>query len=72
MSKLTVAKCKALQKPGLHGDGGGLYLGVKPGGAKSWYQRIVIRGKRRELGLGRFPDVSLAKEGLIKPGFRTP
>ena len=61
MSKLTVAKCNALKKPGLHGDGGGLYLGVKPGGAKSWYQRIVIRGKRRELGLGRFPDVSLAK-----------
>ena len=61
MSKLTVAKCKALQKPGRHGDGGGLYLGVKPGGGKSWYQRIVIRGKRREMGLGRFPDVSLAK-----------
>lgn len=61
MSKLTVAKCRALQKPGLHGDGGGLYLGVKPSGAKSWYHRIVIRGKRRELGLGRFPDVSLAK-----------
>ncbi len=61
MSKLTVAKCKALQMPGLHGDGGGLYLGVKRGGGKSWYQRIVIRGKRRELGLGRFPDVSLAK-----------
>ncbi len=37
MSKLTVAKCKTLQKPGLLGDGGGLYLGVNPGGAKSWY-----------------------------------
>ena len=61
MPKLTVAKCKALQKPGLHGDGGGLYLGVKPGGGRSWYQRIVIRGKRHEIGLGRFPDVSLAK-----------
>lgn len=61
MPKLTVAKCKALQKPGLHGDGGGLYLGVKPGGGRSWYHRIVIRGKRREIGLGRFPDVSLAK-----------
>lgn len=61
MSKLTVARCNALKKPGLHGDGGGLYLGVKPGGGKSWYQRIVIRGRRRELGLGRFPDVSLAK-----------
>ena len=61
MSKLTVAKCKAIKKPGLHGDGGGLYLGVKHSGAKSWYHRIVIRGKRRDLGLGRFPDVSLAK-----------
>ena len=60
-SRLTLPKCKALQKPGTHGDGGGLYLLVKRTGAKSWTQRITIRGKRRELGLGGFPAVSLAK-----------
>ncbi len=61
MPKLTKAKCKALTKPGLHGDGGGLYLSVKPTGGKSWCQRITIRGKRRDLGLGSFPLVSLDK-----------
>ena len=61
MPKLTLAKCKTLKKPGLHGDGGGLYLLVKPTGGKSWCQRITILGKRRELGLGGFPTVSLAK-----------
>lgn len=59
MGKLTKTKCNALTKPGLHGDGGGLYLHVKPSGAKSWCHRITIRGKRRDLGLGSYPHVSL-------------
>ena len=59
MGKLTKTKCNALTKPGLHGDGGGLYLHVKPSGAKSWCHRITIRGKRRDLGLGSYPQVSL-------------
>ena len=43
------------------GKGLGLFLFVKPSGAKSWVQRIVIRGKRRELGLGSPPVVTLAE-----------
>ena len=61
MPKLTNAKCKGLTRPGRHGDGGGLYLHVKPSGAKSWCQRITVRGRRRDLGLGGFPRVSLAE-----------
>ncbi|MDE0062851.1 MAG: integrase arm-type DNA-binding domain-containing protein [Gammaproteobacteria bacterium] len=61
MAKLTKAKCNALTKAGLHGDGGGLYLHVKPTGGKSWCQRITIHGRRRTLGLGSFPLISLAK-----------
>ena len=41
------------------GDGNGLYLNVKPTGARSWVQRLVIHGRRRDLGLGGFPLVSL-------------
>ena len=41
------------------GDGNGLYLKVKPTGARSWIQRLVIHGRRRDLGLGGFPLVSL-------------
>ncbi len=40
-------------------DGDGLYLEVQPTGTRSWVQRLSIRGRRRELGLGGFPLVSL-------------
>lgn len=46
--------------PGRHGDGRGLFLYVKPSGARSWILRYQIKGRRRDLGLGAFPDVSLA------------
>lgn len=61
MGKLTATKAKAITAPGLHGDGGGLYLRVAPGGSRQWLQRITIAGKRRDIGLGGFPAVSLAK-----------
>ena len=40
-------------------DENGLFLKVEPGGSRRWVQRIVIRGKRRDLGLGSWPLVSL-------------
>ena len=60
MYKLTVAKIKTL-KAGLHGDGSGLYLRVAPSSARSWVLRATVHGRRREIGLGAFPAVSLAK-----------
>ena len=47
--------------PGRHADGNGLYLFVQPTGTRSWVQRLVIRGRRRELGLGAATLVPLAK-----------
>ena len=61
MSKLTVARVRSLSKPGLHGDGGTLYLAVAPGGSKSWIQRLTVDGVRRDIGLGGFPLVTLAE-----------
>ncbi|MCC0035345.1 MAG: tyrosine-type recombinase/integrase [Hoeflea sp.] len=43
------------------GDGGGLYLNVKPSGAKSWAFIWKQNGKRNEMGLGAYPTVKLAK-----------
>ncbi len=60
MGKLTALKVKALQKPGRYGDGAGLYLVVRPSGSKSWVQRAVVDGRRRDMGLGGYPVVSLA------------
>ena len=39
-------------KPGRHADGRGLYLFVKPSGARSWVLRLQGSGKRRDFGLG--------------------
>ena len=65
MGKLTALAARALSKPGRHGDGDGLYLHVAPAGSKSWVQRIVVDGRRRDLGLGSYPAVSLAKARSI-------
>ena len=61
MGKLTAAKVRAITRTGLHGDGGTLYLSVAPGGSKSWIQRLTVNGRRRDIGLGGFPLVSLAE-----------
>ena len=61
MARLLVARIRSLSTPGLHGDGDTLYLRVARGGSKSWIQRLTIDGKRRDIGLGGWPTVSLAK-----------
>lgn len=59
LGALAVSKLTA---PGLHVVGGvaGLSLQVTPSGARSWTLRAMIGGKRRELGLGAYPGVTLA------------
>ena len=51
MGKLTPASVKAAG-PGRHADGDGLYLMVKPNGARSWVLRVQYSGQRRDIGLG--------------------
>ena len=59
--RLTTAAAHAASKPGLYGDGGTLYLRVGKTGSKAWVQRVMINGRRSEMGLGGFPLVPLAK-----------
>lgn len=59
MGKLN-AKQVTHAKPGRHGDGAGLYLLVKPTGAKSWVLRVQRDGKRQDVGLGSLAALSLA------------
>lgn len=47
--------------PGKHFDGQGLILVKHRKDAGKWILRLVIEGKRREMGLGRWPDVSIAE-----------
>jgi integrase len=52
-----------IKSPGLHSDGGGLYLQISPSGARSWIFRFMLNGKRRDMGLGKAGDrdVTLSK-----------
>ena len=61
MARLTAARIRTLKTPGRHGDGDGLHLKISETGARSWILRVVIAGKRRDIGLGRYPDVGLAQ-----------
>lgn len=59
-NRLSARKLITLETPGLHADGGGLYLLVRSRTARSWMFIYFYRGKRREAGLGGYPRVSLA------------
>lgn len=59
---LNALNIKHLSAPGYHAVGTvtGLYLQVKPSGAKSWVLRIMVGKKRKDIGLGGYPAVLLA------------
>ena len=63
--KITIPKVQSIKKRGLYNDSPTLYLRVGPTGAKSWIQRIQIRGRRVDIGLGPVwavaPDEARAK-----------
>ena len=50
---------------GRHGDGQGLYLMVQKRGSRSWTQVLRVNGKRLDLGLGAYPEVSLKEARRI-------
>lgn len=78
MGKLTALKVEKAKYPGglnpqglprtspvRLGDGAGLYLVIKPSGAKSWTLIVQHNGRRREIGLGGYPadlDLGEARE----------
>ncbi len=49
------------KKPGKYADGNGLYLVVDDSGARRWILRTVVKGKRRDIGLGSVALVGLAE-----------
>ncbi len=57
---LTVLSARNAET-GRHADGGGLYLRVAPTGSRHWLLRVQVNGKRRDIGLGSFTDLTLAE-----------
>jgi integrase len=58
---LSAAAVRGFSKPGKYIDGNGLYLVVDESGAKRWLLRVVINGKRCDVGLGGLTAVSLSQ-----------
>lgn len=59
LNRMTARKVASLKQAGRHADGGGLYLRITPGGAKSWVFMTSSGGKRAEIGLGAESAVPL-------------
>jgi len=67
-AELSAIEIKRLAHPGTGrnvtypvGGVSGLLIQIVPSGAKSWILRTMVAGKRREIGLGGFPDVTLGQ-----------
>lgn len=60
--ELSALEVNRLTKPGFYAVGGvaGLALQITPSGARSWILRATVGTRRRDIGLGGFPDVTLA------------
>lgn len=60
MAKLTAIGVQRAKGPAVLHDGAGLYLRVAASGAKAWVFRYQLGGKRRDMGIGSYPAISLA------------
>ncbi|MDE1544127.1 tyrosine-type recombinase/integrase [Dechloromonas agitata] len=60
LSDKEVRNSKPLEREYLLADGGGLFLRVRPTGAKDWLLVYTFAGNRRKLGLGSLEAVPLA------------
>ncbi len=69
MAKLTARQAQTLGE-GNHGDGGNLYLRVKPSGARSWVFRYKAAGKAKEIGMGSLDTRSLADARTLAADMR--
>ena len=55
---------------GKYCDGAGLWLIVREDGGAQWVLRVTVHGRRREMGLGGYPEIGLAKAREIADRWR--
>ena len=58
LHKLSSLQLKTLP-PGKYSDGGNLWFQKRSDGGAQWFMRVTVHGRRREMGLGSFNEVSL-------------
>jgi integrase len=59
LSDVAIKNAKSKGKPFRISDGGGMFLEVRPDGAKYWRMAYRFGGKQKLLALGVYPDVGL-------------
>lgn len=59
LNRLSPKFVEQIKTAGVYRDGGGLLLRVEPTGTKRWVLRTTVKGRRRDVGLGSFQDVTL-------------
>jgi integrase len=60
IEKLSDLRVRYLKKRGFYSDGGNLYCRVVSDTSRSWMFRYALHGKSRDMGLGGYPEISLA------------
>jgi hypothetical protein len=60
INKRSASKVRGVTRPGMYGDGAGLWLQGSNSGSNSWIFRYDFFGRRREMGLGSCNTVDLA------------
>jgi integrase len=81
IGRLSALKVAKLTEPGYYADGGNLYFRVAPppknrrpdkqvSGARGWIFRFALGGRTRDMGLGGYPDISLAAARDLAKKFR--
>ncbi|UNA30919.1 tyrosine-type recombinase/integrase [Klebsiella variicola subsp. variicola] len=70
LNDTKIRSLKPSAKPFKVSDSHGLYLLVNPGGSRLWYLKYRFNGKESRLGLGAYPDVSLAYARQQRDGIR--
>ncbi|WP_455947831.1 tyrosine-type recombinase/integrase [Lelliottia jeotgali] len=61
LSNAAIRRVKATEKQQKLSDGAGLFLLVHPNGSRYWRWKYRVNGKEKLLGMGIYPEVSLAK-----------
>ena len=64
--KLSDLIIKKINKPGKYGDGNNLYLVVNHSKSKRWLLRIMVNGKRRDMGLGSAFNFNIKEAREVK------
>ncbi|WP_299661537.1 site-specific integrase [uncultured Ruegeria sp.] len=70
LNKLSASTLKSVS-PGKYSDGGGLWFHRRDDGGAQWFLRVTVHGRRREMGLGSFPEVSLKEVRQEAENWRT-